>query len=72
MADSYLKLFVDCLDRYQKLNDAEFGRLIRAALSYKATGVEVKLMGREELLWDGMKLDIDRDNIALIRLAFDF
>lgn len=40
----YLKLFVDCLERCQKLNDAEFGRLIRAALSYKATGVEVRLM----------------------------
>lgn len=58
----YLKLFVDCLERCQKLNDAEFGRLIRAALSYKATGVEVRLMGREEILWDGIKLDIDRDN----------
>ena len=62
MADTYLKLFVDCLERYQKLNDAEFGRLIRAALRYKATGEEVKLVGREELLWDGIKLDIDRDN----------
>lgn len=64
MAEKYLKIFVDCLDKYQKLNDAEFGRLIRAALTYKATGVEVELMGREELLWDGMKLDIDRDNKA--------
>ena len=58
----YLKLFVDVRERYQKLSDAEFGRLIRAALTYKAEGVEVKLRGREELMWDGMKLDIDRDN----------
>lgn len=58
----YLKLFVDVRERYQKLSDAEFGRLIRAALTYKAEGVEVKLQGREELMWDGMKLDIDRDN----------
>ena len=62
MNNSYLKLFVDCLEKYQKLNDTEFGRLIRAAISYKATGVEVELTGRENLLWDGMKLDIDRDN----------
>lgn len=62
MEGIYLKLFVDSIEKYQKLNDAEFGRLIRAALTYKATGVEVNLMGREELLWDGMKLDIDRDN----------
>ena len=58
----YLKLFVDVRERYQKLSDAEFGRLIRAALTYKSEGVEVKLQGREELMWDGMKLDIDRDN----------
>ena len=64
MTGKYLKIFVDYLDKYQKLNDAEFGRLIRAALTYKATGVEVGLMGREELLWDGIKLDIDRGNKA--------
>jgi hypothetical protein len=62
MSYLYLKLFVDSLEKYQKLNDTEFGRLIRAALSYKAMGVEVELTGRESLLWDGMKLDIDRDN----------
>lgn len=59
---SYLKLFVDCLDKYQKLNDTEFGRLVRAALRYKATGAEPDNLGREALLWDGMRLDIDRDN----------
>ncbi|HCC35125.1 MAG TPA: hypothetical protein DEQ02_05620 [Ruminococcaceae bacterium] len=63
MGSVYLKVFVDCLEKYQKLNDTEFGRFIRAALRYKATGEEVRLTGREELLWDGMKLDIDRDNV---------
>ena len=58
----YLKLFVDCLDKYRKLSDSEFGRLVRAALTYKATGSEPVELGRESLLWDGMKLDIDRDN----------
>lgn len=58
----YLKLFVDCLDKYRKLSDSEFGRLVRAALTYKATGAEPVDLGRESLLWDGMKLDIDRDN----------
>lgn len=58
----YLKLFVDCLDKFQKLNDTEFGRLVRAALRYKATGAEPTELGREALLWDGMRLDIDRDN----------
>ena len=58
---SYLKLFVDCLEKYQKLSDSEFGRLVRAALQYKATGAEPTDLGLEELLWDGIKLDIDRD-----------
>lgn len=61
---NYLKLFVDCLEKYQKLNDTEFGRLVRAALRYKATGAEPTDLGREALLWDGMRLDIDRDNEA--------
>ena len=46
----YLKLFVDCLEKYQKLNDTEFGRLVRAALRYKATGAEPDELGREALL----------------------
>lgn len=62
MSVTYLKLFVDCLEKYQKLNDTEFGRLVRAALRYKATGAEPGDLGREALLWDGMRLDIDRDN----------
>lgn len=62
MSATYLKLFVDCLEKYQKLNDTEFGRLVRAALRYKATGAEPDDLGREALLWDGMRLDIDRDN----------
>ena len=61
MAASYLKLFVDSLEKYKKLNDSEFGRLVRAALRYKATGAEPDDLGREALLWDGMRLDIDRD-----------
>ena len=69
MNNSYLKLFVDCLEKYQKLNDTEFGRLVRAALRYKATGAEPTDLGREALLWDGMRLDIDRDNESYAEAA---
>ena len=67
MAATYLKLFVDCLEKYEALNDNEFGRLVRAALLYKKTGQEAGNMGREALLWPGMRLDIDRDNEAYAR-----
>ena len=57
----FIKIFVDDLERYQKLSDAEYGRLVRAGLTYRATFAEPSLSGRESLMWDGMKLDIDRD-----------
>lgn len=69
MAGVYLKVFVDSIQRYQKLNDAEFGRLMRAAIIYKATGEEVKLTGREDLYWDGIKIDIDRDNETYAKVS---
>ena len=59
MAASYLKLFVDSLEKYQKLNDSEFGRLVRAALRYKATGAEPNDLGREALLRGGMGRAVD-------------
>ena len=37
----YLKIFTYAEKKYQKLSDAEFGRLIRAGLHYKETG-EIK------------------------------
>ena len=61
---TYLKVFVDSLEKYRKLNDAEFGRLMRAALTYKATGEVVELMGREEILLDGIMLEIDQENFS--------
>ena len=57
----YVKVFVDDLERFRKLGDAEYGRLIRAELEYRATLIEPVLGGREGLLWDGIKLELDRD-----------
>ena len=57
----YLKVFFDWQERFQKLSDAELGRLLRAAISYKRDGLVPQLTGREELLFDGLKLEIDRD-----------
>jgi hypothetical protein len=57
----YVKIFVDDLERFRKLSDAEYGRLVRAELEYRATREEPVLSGRESLLWDGIKLELDRD-----------
>ena len=66
MADDrkYVKLFCDMLQKGQRLKDAEFGRLIRAALLYTQTGEEMELTGNEVFLWDSLKMDIDRANEA--------
>ena len=60
----YLKVFLDWQERFRKLSDAELGRLIRAALTYMREGVEPQLTGREELVFDGVRPKIDRDNEA--------
>lgn len=60
----YVKLFCDMLIKGQRLKDAEFGRLVRAALTYKLTGEEIEMTGNEVFLWDGLKMDIDRSNEA--------
>lgn len=60
----YVKLFCDMLTKGRRLKDAEFGRLIRAALEYKQSGVEPELTGNEAFLWDGLKMDMDRASEA--------
>ena len=60
----YVKLFCDILQQGQRLQDAEFGRLIRAALLYTQTGEEMELTGNEVFLWDSLKMDIDRASEA--------
>jgi hypothetical protein len=56
----YVKIFCDALVECRRLKDAEFGRLIRAALEYKQSGEEPELTGNEAFLWDGVKMNIDR------------
>lgn len=60
----YVKLFCDMLTKGRRLKDAEFGRLIRAALEYKQSGEEPELTGNEAFLWDGLKMDMDRASEA--------
>jgi hypothetical protein len=44
-----------------ELSDTEFGRLIRAALEYGATGTAQQLSGNERFLWGTVKHQIDME-----------
>ena len=61
MAREYMCAYHSLLETAQRLNDAEFGRLMRAAISYSASGESPTLSGRELMLWDMIKWQIDRD-----------
>lgn len=43
----------------KELSDAEFGRLMRAALEYGATEEVLELKGNEKFLFDTLKFQID-------------
>lgn len=60
MKEQYLKAWVNWLDKYRKLNDDEFGKLMRAALHYQRTGEVIELRGRMEVILDGILVDVKR------------
>lgn len=49
------------LEKTAKLSDQEVGRLFRALMTYHATGEAAELKGREEIAFDFIRDDIDRD-----------
>lgn len=51
MARNYAAIPYDYLEEMSNLNDAEFGRLIRAVLKYSSTGEKVALSGNERFLY---------------------
>lgn len=58
---NYVKLHVDALEAYKRLNDAEFGRGIRALLKYMESGEEPGNLGREGLMYDALCAQVKRD-----------
>lgn len=58
---NYVKLHVDALEAYKRLNDAEFGRGIRALLRYVDSGEESENLGREGLMYDALCAQVKRD-----------
>lgn len=61
MAREFMCAYHSLIDTTRCLNDAEFGRLMRAAISYSACGEPPALSGREAVLWEMMRWQIDRD-----------
>ena len=61
MAREFFCAYHSLSDTTRCLNDAEFGRLMRAAISYSASGETPTLSGREAVLWDMVRWQIDRD-----------
>jgi hypothetical protein len=61
MAREFFCAYHSLTDTTRCLNDAEFGRLMRAAISYSASGESPTLSGREAVLWDMVRWQIDRD-----------
>ena len=61
MAREYFCAYHSLLETTEVLSDAEFGRLMRAAIEYSASGILPSLGGRESIMWGIVKWQIDRD-----------
>lgn len=61
---NFVKLHVDALFAYRRLTDTEFGRGIRAILQYLEDGSEPNLPGKEGLMYDVLREQVERDRKA--------
>lgn len=61
MADrkEYVKLWLSYADYFKSYSDVEVGRLVRAMITYRASGEEPKFNGNERYIWPAIKRDID-------------
>lgn len=57
-----------CYEAVKALKDAERGRLILAAMVYRAEGRELSLCGGERYLWPEFKAEIDKDRAEEVAL----
>lgn len=65
MAQKFLCVYHDMIPTLEKLQPAEVGRLILAALKYDATGEQpASLPGKEDLIWPMIMAQIDRTNAS--------
>ncbi|MDE7220879.1 MAG: hypothetical protein K2O45_14885, partial [Oscillospiraceae bacterium] len=69
MALTYIKIFVDCLDAIEPLDDGERGRLFTALLQYARTGEATGLQGNERFLFPMLRAQLDREAAAYAELC---
>lgn len=67
MALTYIKIFVDCLDAIEPLDDGERGRLFTALLQYARTGEVPALQGNERFLFPVLRGQLDREAAAYVQ-----
>ncbi len=58
---NYVKLHTDALLAYKRLSDTEFGRAVRAVLQYVEDGTEPNLPGKESIMFDVLREQVERD-----------
>lgn len=58
---NYVKLHTDALLAYKRLTDTEFGRAVRAILQYAEDGTEANLPGKESIMYDVLREQVERD-----------
>lgn len=61
---NYVKLYTDVLYAYRRLSDTEFGRALRAVLQYAEDGTEPNLPGKECIMFDVLREQVERDKAA--------
>lgn len=66
---TYIKIFHDCLESMEPLDDAERGRLLTALLIYSRTGEVPVLQGNERFLFPSLRTQLDRDAAAYEKLC---
>lgn len=58
---NYVKLHTDALLAYKRLSDTEFGRAVRAVLQYVEDGTDPNLPGKESIMFDVLREQVERD-----------
>lgn len=58
---NYVKLHTDALNAYKRLSDTEFGRAVRAVLQFTEDGTEPNLPGKESIMFDVLREQVERD-----------